>query len=431
MSGWVPCASAPAPPVTMPVSRRIRTRLALAALGVFAIASGTAVAGGAPAPPELPLPGGHNTGATDTVRFGTTGNHSELVETIPISQSKKKVQTVVMSLPPGQGGVPSLEAGDQLRVNAEVQPSTTCVVAGSNCLGTRYRINPFIRARLVLAGSADAAAPAVDLAPPEVVHCTQRRPNRNHHCPLVFRSGGIDIPNPALPCEPDSCYVNLLLSADHPKAKSGNKIVLGGDRPNGVVQQDKGRISLVTVRNGATEPSTAADTSIRPRALPLHPRKGGSRKRVIHSISVPNLGAGDILEATATYRAKQPKGKKGSGGKRRRGRHAYNAFIGSELILADSPTSTASTKAARTSGLQGELAENNGFNCTQRQSGFTRPCFVEKAGAIKINNNQDGDVHVYLNLVGRSKPLLKNARRRDKVKLKLEGGLRAVRYAPE
>jgi hypothetical protein len=417
----------------MPASRRIRIRLALAALGVLTLAGGTAVAGGAPAPPELPFPpgGSHNTGANDTVRFGTTGNHSELVETIPITTGKKKVQTVVMSLPPGQGGVPGLEAGDQLRVNAEVQPSTTCVVAGSNCLGTRYRINPFIRARLVLAASADPAAPAVDLAPPEVVHCTQRRPNRNHHCPLVFRSGGIDVPNPALPCEPDACYVNLLLSADHPKAKPGNKIVLGGDRPNGVVQQDKGRISLITVRNGATEPTTATDSSIRPRALPLHPRKGGSRKRVIHSISVPELGPGEILEATATYRAKQPKGKKGSGGKRRRGRHAYNAFIGSQLILADTPTGTAATKIARTSGLQGELSESNGLNCTQRRSGFTRPCFIEKAGAIKINNNQDGEVQVYLNLVGRSKPLLKNARRRDKVKLKLEGGLLATRYAPE
>lgn len=407
----------------------------VAALGVVAIASGTAVAGGAPAPPELPFPpgGGHNTGAADTVRFGTTGNHSELVETIPITRSdKKKVETVVMSLSPGQGGVPSLEGGDQLRVNAEVQPSTTCVVVGSNCHGTRYRINPFIRARLVLAGSADATAPAVDLAPSTVVHCTQRRPNRNHHCPLVFRSGGIDVPDPnALPCEPDACYVNLLLSADHPKAKSGNKIVLGGDRPNGEVQQDKGRISAITIRNGATEPTTAADTSIRPRALPLHPRKGGSRKRVIHSISVPDLAPGDILQATATYRAAQPRGKKGSGGRRRRGRHAYNAFIGSELILADSPTSTASSNAARTSGLQGELAENNGLNCTQRRSGFTRPCFIEKAGAIKINNNQDGEVHVYLNLVGRSKPLLKNARRRDKVKLRFAGGLRAVRYAPE
>jgi hypothetical protein len=420
----------------MPASRRIAIRLAGAAAALVAVMAGAAIAGGLPAPPVLPLPpgGSHDTDdspANDKVRFDSTGNHSELVESIAITRSPKAAQTVAMSIPPEK--LPALQAGDELRVNAEIQPSTTCVERGSRCIGKRYRINPFIRARLVLADAADPAASSIELAPGEVVRCTQRRPNRNHHCPLVFRSANLDISNlGALPCPPDACYVNLLLSADHRKAKPGNRIVLGGDRPNGKVAQDKGRISAITVRNGAAAPTTAVDQVIRPpRGLPLHPRKGGSRKRVIHSIQVPQLGPGDILQATATYRAAQPRGKKGSGGKRRRGRHAYNAFIASDLILADSPTSTTPTKAARTSGLRGELAEGNGFNCTQRSSGFKRPCFVEKAGAVKINNNQQGEVVVYLNLVARSKPLLKNARRKDKVRLRLEGGLRAVRFAPE
>jgi hypothetical protein len=395
------------------------------------LASGVALAGSVPTLP-FPLEGSHNTdGVGDTVRFGTTGNHSELVDSVPITKSPKQAQAVAMSI--GPGDLPTFDAGDELRVNGEIQPSTTCVERGSNCLGKRYRINPFIRARLVLADGADPAATSIELAPAEFVHCTQRRPNRNHHCPLVFRDAKLEITNlDDLPCAPNACYVNLLISADHRKAKPNNRIVLGGDRPNGVVQQDKGRISAITVRNGAAPPTTASDTTIRPRhGLPLHPRKGGSRKRVIHSIEVPELGAGDILQGTATYRAAQPKGKKGSGGRRRRGRHAYNAFIGSDLILADSPTSTAPTKLARTAGLQGELAEGNGFNCTQRRSGFTRPCFIEKAGAIKVHNQQEGEVRVYLNLVGRSKPLLKHARRKDKMKLRLVGGLRAVRWAPE
>jgi hypothetical protein len=417
----------------MPATRRIAIRLAVGALALTAVASGIAVAGGLPAPPPLAFPpgGSHNTPATDTVRFATTGNHSELLNSIPITRSPKAAQTVAMSIPPDE--LPDFLPGDELRVNAEIQPSTTCVVRGSRCIGRRYRINPFMRARLVLADAADPGASAIDLAPGESVRCTQRRPNRNHHCPLVFRSANLDISNLGdLPCPPTACYVNLLLSADHPKAKPGNRIVLGGDRPNGAVAQDKGRISAITVRNGATPPTTAVDQVIRPRrGLPLHPRKGGSRKRVIHSIQVPQLGPGDILQATATYRAAQPKGRKGSGGQRRRGRHAYNAFIASDLILAGSPTSTTPTKVARTAGLRGELAEGNGLNCTQRSSGFKRPCFIEKAGAIKIHNQQQGEVVVYLNLVARSKPLLKNARRRDKVKLRLEGGLRAVRFAPE
>jgi hypothetical protein len=416
----------------MPASRRaIRGAIGAAVLAL--LVAGVALAGGASVPVLLFPPGGshNNGGVEDTVRFGTTGNHSELVESVPITRSPKEAQTVVMSI--GPDDLPEFAVGDELWVNAEVQPSTTCVEKGSNCLGKRYRINPFIRARLVLADAADPAATSVELAPARFVHCTQRRPNRNHHCPLVFRAANFEIPSvDVLPCEPDACYVNVLLSADHPKAKSGNVVVVGGDRPNGVVQQDKGRIAAITVRNGATPPTTVADTAIRPRrGLPLHPRKGGSRKRVIHSIEVPNLGAGDILEATATYRAAQPKGKKGSGGRRRRGRHAYNAFVGSQLILADTPTSTDPTRAARTAGLGSELTESNGLNCTQRRSGYVRPCFIEKAGAIKVHNQQAGEVRVYLNLVGRSKPLLKNARRKDKVKLRLEGGLRALRFAPE
>jgi hypothetical protein len=191
----------------MPASRRVAIRLTGVAAALVAVMASAAIAGGLPAPPVLPFPpgGSHNTAATDKVRFASTGNHSELVETIPITRSsKKKVQTVVMSLPPEE--LPDFEANDRLLVNAEVQPSTTCVVPGSRCLGTRYRINPFIRARLVLADSAEPTANAIELAPSELVHCTQRRPNRNHHCPLVFRAANLDIPEPnALPCLPDAC----------------------------------------------------------------------------------------------------------------------------------------------------------------------------------------------------------------------------------
>ena len=74
------------------------------------------------------------------------------------------------------------------------------------------------------------------------MRCKQKRPNRNHHCAIVFREGGLEIPDPnALPCPPDACYVNLLIGADHPKAKPANRIVLGGDRPNGEVAQDRAR----------------------------------------------------------------------------------------------------------------------------------------------------------------------------------------------
>jgi hypothetical protein len=395
------------------------------------VTAGIALAGSLPPPPVLPFPptGNPNGAGTDQVKFATSGNHSELVEKIPITRAAGEVETLAMSVGPDED-LPPFSPNDLLRVVAEVQPSTTCVVAGNRCIGRRYRINPFIHARLVLADAADPAAPAVELTPERVVHCTQRRPNRNHHCPLIFSSADLEIPDPnALPCLPDACYVNLLVSADHPKAQSGNKIVLGGDRPNGEVAQDKGRLSAIVVRSGAPEPTAAIDGTVRARGLRLHPRPGGSRKRVIHSVQVPALHRHEVLLATATFRAAIPSGRKGSGGHRRRKRHAFNAYIGSDLILADTPSSTQPTNQAQTFGLQGELAEGNGFNCTQRASGFTTPCLVEKAGAIRIKD--DVKTPLYINLVSRAKPLLKNARKKDKVKLAPKGGLNAVRFAPQ
>jgi hypothetical protein len=402
----------------------VRVAVAVAVAGLVAATAGVAFGG---APPVLEYPAGGNPGAPtpDEVRFATSGNHSELVESIPITSAPKAAPAVAMSV-----ALPPLELNDQLRVEAEVQPSTTCVVAGSRCIGTRYRINPFIRARLVLADGPEATASSIELAPGHVVHCTQRRPNRNHHCPLVFRSVARDITNPLdLPCLLDACYVNLLVSADHPKAKTGNKIVLGGDRPSGKVAQDKGRVSAIIVHDAAPEPTAAIDGGIRARGLRLHPRPGASRKRVVHSIEVPDLHHKEILEASATFRAAIPSGRKGSGGQRRRKRHAFNAYIGSDLILADTPSSTQPTSIAHTAGLRGELAEGNGLNCTQRPSGFRTPCFVEKAGAIRITEDMPAGTSLYLNLVSRAKPLLKIARKKDKVKLRPEGGLSAIRYA--
>ncbi len=408
-------------------------RIAAGAIGVMALVAATAglaVAGGLPPPPVLPFPpdGNPGGGGMDKVRFATTGNQSELVESIPITRTPGDDEELAMSIDPDR--LPTFDAGDSLDVQAEVQPSSTCVVPESRCVGRRYRINPFIRTRLVLADAADPDAAAIELAKPRVVHCVQRRPNRNHHCAIVFRDADLDIPDPnALPCPPDACYINLLVGADHPKAKPGNRIVLGGDRPGGSVAQDKGRISAVIVRANAPDPTFAVDGAIRAGGLRLHPRPGGSRKRVVHSIEVPELHDGEVLEATATFRAKIPSGRKGSGGQRRRKRHAFNVFIGTDLIFADSPTAIEPTHVARTAGLRGELAEGNGFNCTQRPSGYRSPCFVEKAGAIRVRN--DVSAPLYINLVSRAKPKLKIARKRDKVKLRAEAGLRAVRFSPQ
>ena len=134
-------------------------------------------------------------------KLATTGNHAELVETVPISREAFSAadERVAMSLGPEQ--LPRFDAGDRLQISAEVQISTTCTTKSSRCIGRRYSFNPWVTARLVLAGGSEVADPAIPLGEPQQIKCTQRRPQRNHHCTIAFPNLEYPLGDPAgLPC---------------------------------------------------------------------------------------------------------------------------------------------------------------------------------------------------------------------------------------
>ena len=89
-----------------------------------------------------------------TVLVSTTGDHSELRQTVPITKRAGKTRRVVMSMGPSR--LPSLAAGDRLHFTAELEVSTDCPARLPRCVGRPYGFSPHVRAQLVLAGSPGA-----------------------------------------------------------------------------------------------------------------------------------------------------------------------------------------------------------------------------------------------------------------------------------
>jgi hypothetical protein len=338
----------------------------------------------------------------------TTASHAELVETIPVSGSPGAAPRVVMSLGPGQ--LPDLQEGDRLRASAEVQITADCTFHRPRCAGPPYHYSPALDARLVLADGEQVTggANAISLSAPDTNVCHNSTGDREHHCMLVPR-GAIEIGGgDALPCNPESCHVNLVVEAHDSAAGPGDVMVVGGQRPNGAVLQDKGRINVVRTRNGADEQATTLSTSARVHAaLPLN-----LSKQVVYSQKLEGLQDREQLEVEATMITQISQ-------------LPYATRVGARLILAKGRKATGQGRQVKEiADFNGEIAENNGFNCTQAES----PCLTRKVGVLKMKKDASGPL--YVNLVVITGPKNRPAGPGDHVKIGASGGLSVTRFGP-
>jgi hypothetical protein len=348
----------------------------------------------------------------------TTGDRSELARTIPITRRSGGSPRVVMSLGPRK--LPRLRRADQLKLNAEVQATTTCVTRSVRCVGRQYGFSPTVVARLVLAdrGRAVGGRHAVTISARQSVRCHQPRPNRNHHCVLVFRNVVERLgPSRRLPCRLRSCHVNLVLDASSPRARGGEVLIIGADRPDGSIQQDMGRLNAIVIpRRSHPHTERLLTTRRIHRSLTEGaPRSGGWR--VVYSLKLAGLERGDVLAAAARARTGI-------------GALPYSAFVTAELITAGSRRSTHPFR--RDVSLDGFVTEANGFNCTQGPSAYETPCLTRKAGVTRIRRHPV-DRHgrarpLYLNLIMRSFPKLARAGPGDAAQVLRGGFLAAVLY---
>ena len=336
-----------------------------------------------------------------TFGVATTGNSPEKVSTIGIERSAKQSRTVVFTISPHQ--LPDPSAGGLIEATGEVTLTTTCVDASDRCIGSKYGYSPKVGMRLVLTGKKGATGGrrAVPISGRFERTCSQGRPDRNHHCPLVIEHSKLRVHNvSSLPCKPARCRVNMVVDASDPKAGGGDVVVVGADRPGGEIDKRKGRLNAIVFDRGAPHGTARRGSQPVNATIPMGAEGSGGDK-VIFSVKVNHLQRGDALLARARQLTDI-------------GHLPYSAFVSGELIVGTSRSSVVPHGLARKGiSYHGTLSAVNGFNCTQGHSGYATPCLSRKVGLGKVQrdivNKKGKDVPLFVNLVSRAFPKLASA----------------------
>jgi hypothetical protein len=379
-----------------------------ALIALFIVGSGTAYAG-----EGLSRETAAETMLAPRVLVSTTGNQSERVRTIPITRQQGREKRVVMSMDPQE--VPDFVRGDRMKVTAEVQFTVNCLPEQRqerSCIGPAYNYNPVVRTSLVLAQGDETTGGggAVRISPTKRNICRQRLPFREHHCVVTFTEAGFTLrAGDSPPCPLDSCRVNLVAEAHNPYARSGHRLMVGGLKANGSIPQDRGRINAIRFHPG-NQPEIPALTTkrrIQEQMVPdLH-------KQVVYSQELNNLEAGEQLEVSGKLETDIS-------------HLSYNTLTSVELILAARPEATGSSDAVkRVATLDGEIAEQNGFNCTQNRPS----CTFRKVGVLQLE--QAADRPLFVNLVASFGAKRTAPAPGDRVRITGRGGLSVVRFPAE
>ena len=338
-----------------------------------------------------------------TVWVSTSGNRSERHLTLPITRSAWQRPRVVISLKPRLLHNP--ENADRMRVSAELQLTNNCVSSIPRCVGPPYRYSPLIEARIELTTGTDPTpADAIVLARGRE-RCGQAEPHREHHCVLVIETRERRLKAADALCASGDCRLNLVASAHHRAAHNGDRIMLGGNRPDGSIPQDRGRLNLTHIRHGS-KPQVKRRKSTR-----LHRKavKPDFRRRSVLSVALRHLHKGDGLEVSAAVRTSIS-------------HLPYSVRQTAQLVLASKPSAVEPDRRARRVGwLDGEIDESNGFNCVLPLGG----CTTRKVGVVKIR--RDPERKMYANLVVLLGPKRSDAGGGDAVRLR-SGKLKVIRY---
>jgi hypothetical protein len=381
------------------VGGRARIGLGTVTLAVAALAAVLA----APAASQDPEP------EAPAALVAATSDHAELVKTIPVAGGPDVAPRVVMSMGPGQ--LPDLMQGDRLRASAEVQITADCTFHRPRCAGPPYRYSPRLRGRLILADGAQVTggANAVAIGDPDDNNCHNETGDREHHCMLVPR-GGIDIGGGGnLPCNPDSCHVNLVVDAWSGSSGPADVVVVGGQRPNGAILQDKGRVNVVRTRGAVDLQAESLSTTARVhKGLALN-----LSKQVVYSQKLEGLSDREQLEVEVEMITNI-------------NHLPYATRTGARVILAKGRQAVGQGHEVKEiAEFNGEISENNGFNCTQAES----PCLTRKVGVLKMKKDASGPL--YVNLVAIVGPKNRPAGSGDQVKVSPSGGMRVTRFGPQ
>lgn len=322
--------------------------------------------------------------STGRVLVGATNNDPELVETVPITRAGAPKQwTVVMRLSEKtktETPLPDLAPGDKLVVYVELEVTTDAASASNpGLIGHPYSYAPRVEARFLLAGDPTAVAPApgkaISIAPAAYSECSQQR----HHLVLRLGGAGFVIPRSGLGWKTANA-INVALSASHPQARSGDRLLIGENEPTKIVDQDIAGIRVVRFRPG----SQAARTPLRQSKPLVRSIAVAKKPTVVYSQALRGLRRdeqllvhGRLLTDAADV--------------------GYPARVSTRLILADSPTATdPGATAQAVASWKGNLSKENGFNCLVGEG----PMPSDKYGVLKML--QASPRELYLNMTATS-----------------------------
>jgi len=343
-------------------------------------------------------------GAVPSVESRTTGDRSELIETIPIPRGPGSFETA-LALTPEE--MPELRVGDEIRVSSELAITTDCIFSSARCAGRPYKFDPIVQTELILTERADEIVLARDRR-----RCLQRLGNREHHCQIVF--DGVELgasPGP-FDCASGGCALEVRIRAWNGRALGGEALVIGGNKPDGRIVQDKARLNVIRFRNDAEKLAKTVRGGLVRTTVPLD-----LNKRVIYSVKLDRLDAGDVLDVTVDARAHV-------------GHLPFPALVGSQLVLAEGPREEHGRRfVKRVASLNGEITENSGTNCTQAKT----PCPVHRTGVLTLRKDvrrRNGDPRpLWVNLVVRSTAKRAEGGPGDAVRIEDGTGLRVRQYA--
>jgi hypothetical protein len=390
--------------------RRLLTLLLLATAAIAVTAVG---AGGAPSP-RLGL----HVGVDESKVV-------ERTKTIPITKRRWDAPRVVASLEPAQLG--AVRPGGALEGFADIEVSVTCLEAMPKCVGKRYEFSPHTKTRMILGESVrDRTGFRVGKA--EILTCSQRLPDRNHHCRIVLHPRKAIPADAELPCETD-CHLNVVMSAYHRDARKRQVLVIGVDADHGI-EQSKASLSAASftapVRRFTDVRRPGPARRMRAK-VPVAPHSTSSPEKVIYSTRLDELRKGEQLLVDARARIAI-------------GGLGYSVLLQPELILSERPDSTEFTGLpVQVLTDNGKVSELNGSNCTQGDSDFSNPCKIEKVGAARLlynartkpRNDKGEFVPLYLNLVvGATQEFGGRYHRGDAVRVK-RGRISVRRYSAD
>jgi hypothetical protein len=378
----------------------VRRRRAL--IGSCAAVASLAVAGAAAGPPD----------PESKVSVRSTKDPAEEREKVPITRSPRAERKVAISMSANE--LPTMRQGDRLRISAEIETTNNCRKRGSLCVTRPYRYDPRVGLQLVIARSAtDTHGPrTMALTQRRQRTCRQREPHREHHCVAVFKNVGLRIEDrDDFPCVLRDCVVNLVVDANNPRAGSNEHILLGIDRPGGLVAQGRGRINVTRFRGPPPDPRTLRTE----KRLRTHVNVEKRNPVVLYSQKLKRLEP----DQQFTF---------GAAAKVGVGHLPYDVFVGSQLLLTEGPRETKmSHLTKKVSRRPRHINRQTGTNCTA----LTTPCELPRVGTLRIEEaplRAGRPVALYVNYIFRNAPKRAPDRPGDVVRIKPGGFIQVQRY---